>query len=121
MSTPMNHRELREQAELLRMLAHPTRLAILRELAQGPRCVSDIQELVDVAQSNTSQHLTALRRHEIVDYHESGTMRCYYVARPKLVTQLVKLLDGDFPVVHPGAAQVKRAAANRGRGQASAT
>lgn len=110
----MHHRKLREQAELLRLLAHPTRLAILRELAHGPCCVSDIQELMDVAQSNVSQHLAALRRHEIVDYHERGTMRCYYLARPKLVTQLMKLLDGDFPAVHPSVEQVKRAAAKRG-------
>ncbi len=39
--------DLREKAALLRVLGHPVRLAILLELAAGPKCVTDIQELCD--------------------------------------------------------------------------
>ena len=37
---------LRGKATLLRMLGHPVRLAIVSELAAGPKCVTDIQELL---------------------------------------------------------------------------
>jgi DNA-binding transcriptional ArsR family regulator len=36
---------LRRKAELLRILGHPTRIAIVQKLAKGPKCVTDIQEL----------------------------------------------------------------------------
>ena len=39
---------LREKAQLLRLLGHRTRLAIIGRLAKGPKCVTDIQELLDV-------------------------------------------------------------------------
>lgn len=109
----LDRRGLRSAAELLRTLAHPTRLAILRELARGPKCVTDIRELVEVAQANVSQHLSALRREEIVDYHEQGKLRCYYIARPTLVKRLFGLLDGDHPPVWQTAEQVRRASLRR--------
>ncbi len=106
-------RDLRDAAELLRILAHPTRLAILRELARAPKCVTDIRDLVEVAQANVSQHLGALRRNRIVDYHECGKLRCYYISRPRLVRRLLALLDGDYPVVWQTPKQVQRGAAKR--------
>jgi DNA-binding transcriptional ArsR family regulator len=82
---------LKEKAELLRLLGHPTRLAIVRRLAKGPCCVSDIQELLGVPQANISQHLTALRSKRVVDYHEDGKLRCYYVTRPTLATLVLRV------------------------------
>ncbi len=105
--------DLREKAALLRVLGHPVRLAILRELAAGPKCVTDIQELLDMRQANVSQHLTALRHERVVDYHEDGKLRCYYVARPGLVKALRLLIENDFPVVVRSKATVRRAAQRR--------
>jgi ArsR family transcriptional regulator len=98
---------------MLRVLAHPTRLAILRELAHAPKCVTDIQDLLEVAQANVSQHLGALRRNRIVDYHECGKLRCYYISRPHLVRHLLAFLDGDYPIVWQTPQQVQRGAAQR--------
>jgi ArsR family transcriptional regulator len=100
-------------AELLRVLAHPIRIALLEQLAGGPRCVSDIQDLLEIRQPNVSQHLAALRREGIVDYHEDGKMRCYYVARPDLVRALLRFLRGDYPVVECSPAAVRRRARQR--------
>ena len=50
----MNDLDLRRKAELLRALAHPARLAILRELARGARCAGDIQGLLKVCLLYTS-------------------------------------------------------------------
>ncbi len=99
--------DLRQKAELLRQLAHPTRLTILEELARGARCVTDIQDLLDIPQSNVSQHLTVLRQARIVDFHEDGQLRCYYLLRPSLVQAVLHLLSGEYPITRRGREEVR--------------
>ena len=82
-------------------------------LAAEPKCVTNIQKLVDAPQANVSQHLTALRHERIVDYHEDGKLRCYYVARPGLVNALRRLVESEFPVVNYSKTAVRRAAQRR--------
>jgi len=111
-----NTRRWRETAELLRLLGHPVRLALLEELAKAPKCVTDIQDLLEVRQANVSQHLTVLRQAKIVDYHEDGNQRCYYVLRPGLVRDLMRFAGREYPAKPKTAAQVRRAAeARRGK------
>jgi ArsR family transcriptional regulator, arsenate/arsenite/antimonite-responsive transcriptional repressor len=105
--------DLRAKAALLRVLGHPIRLAIVSELAAGPKCVTDIQELVGVQQANVSQHLTALRHERIVDFHEDGKLRCYYIARPGLARVILRLIQGEFPVVSRSKQAVRRASQRR--------
>ena len=104
-----HQKALRNKAELLRILGHPTRLAIVQKLANGPKCVTDIQELLSVPQANISQHLTVLRSHQIVGYHEDGKLRCYYLTRPTIATLIEDLLTSDFPVVELSAKEVREA------------
>ena len=99
---------LRDCAALLRCLGHPVRLAIVQRLATGPRCVTDIGDLLERPQANVSQHLAALRSHRIVDYYENGKLRCYYLARPQLARLLADLLTGGYGVVRPSREQVRR-------------
>jgi ArsR family transcriptional regulator, arsenate/arsenite/antimonite-responsive transcriptional repressor len=93
--------DLRRSAELLHVLAHPTRLAILDNLKDGPKCVSDINELLDISQPNLSQHLAVLRRERIIDFYEKGKQRCYYITLPSMVQELMLFLAGKYPVVIP--------------------
>ena len=86
-------------AETLKALAHPTRLQIVMELLQGTRCVSDIQELLPASQANISQHLTVLRNAGIVNFAQDGSLRCYFVSRPKLVATILAQLTEDEPVM----------------------
>lgn len=104
----MINQNMRKKAELLRILSHPTRLAIIEELSQGAKCVTDIQDLVNVAQANVSQHLTALRREQIVDFHEDGKLRCYYITRPKLAKSLLSFLSREYPIVIRSPKSVRR-------------
>jgi ArsR family transcriptional regulator, arsenate/arsenite/antimonite-responsive transcriptional repressor len=97
-------------ANLLRLLGHPVRLALLEELSRAPKCVTDIQDLLEVRQANVSQHLAVLREAEIVACHEDGNLRCYYVLRPGLVRDLLQLLGRDHPCKPRNATQVRRAA-----------
>lgn len=109
----MTTSDLRAKAALLRVLGHPVRLAIVSELAAGPKCVTDIQDLLAVQQASVSQHLTALRHERIVDYHEDGKMRCYYIARPSLAAVILRLIRGEFPVVSQSKQVVQRASKRR--------
>lgn len=90
----------------LRAFAHPTRLAILEELSKGPKCVTDLEDLLPVRQANLSQHLALLRYTQLVDFAQDGQTRCYYLARPRLVLNLLAILARDEPQVTKTAEQI---------------
>ena len=87
-----------EWAELLKAIAHPTRLQIVAELLKGTKCVTDIQDILPASQSNISQHLTVLRNAGIVNFAQDGSQRCYFVSRPKLVSAILCQLAAGEPV-----------------------
>lgn len=89
----------RVTAELLKAFSHLTRLAILQELVVGPKCVTDMEELLPARQANISQHLAVLRHAKLVDYAQDGTLRCYYLCRPRLVADMLALIGRDDPVI----------------------
>jgi ArsR family transcriptional regulator, arsenate/arsenite/antimonite-responsive transcriptional repressor len=91
--------EAQPAAELLKAFSHPTRLAILQELVQGPKCVTDIEDLVSARQANISQHLSVLRYAKLVDYAQDGALRCYYLCRPRLVRDMLALVQREEPIV----------------------
>lgn len=94
-------------AELLKAFSHPTRLAILLELVAGPKCVTDMEELLPARQANISQHLAVLRHAKLVDYAQDGTLRCYYLSRPRLVKDLLALVERNDPVVKRTPAEIQ--------------
>lgn len=89
----------RDAAELLKAFSHATRLAILQELIEGPKCVTDMEELLPARQANISQHLAVLRHAKLVDFAQDGALRCYYLCRPQLVRDMLALVGRDDPVV----------------------
>ena len=86
-----------QEAKLLRVVAHPVRLAILEALCQRPHCVKHINSLVAIPQPHLSQHMAALRKENLVACHACGPVRCYYVLRPTLVAGLLRLLRQQHP------------------------
>src|SRR5579863_8435393 len=94
-------------AELLKAFSHPTRLAILVELVAGPKCVTDMEEILPARQANISQHLAVLRHARIVDYAQDGALRCYYLCRPKLVEDMLALVGRGDPVVTRTSKQIQ--------------
>ncbi len=85
--------DFKEKANILKTLAHPTRLMILVELAKGTKCVNDIEELLEVRQPNISQHLAMLRHNGLVDFYQKGKERCYFLTRPGLIRAVIKGLQ----------------------------
>lgn len=87
-----------QRAQLLRVMGHPVRLLILEALAEHSQCVKDLNALVPVSQPHLSQHMTMLRKADLVDCHINGPLRCYYLLRPKLVRNLLRALSQDEPI-----------------------
>ena len=103
----MERFDTQSAAELLKALAHPTRLMILRELIAGPKCVTDMEDLLPARQANISQHLAVLRFTRLVDYAQDGALRCYYLCRPKLVQGLLALVGRGEPLVKRSAQEIR--------------
>jgi ArsR family transcriptional regulator len=113
--------ELELAAELLKAFSHPTRLRILQELLEGPKCVMDMEELLPARQANISQHLAVLRSARLVDFSQEGALRCYYLARPKLVRDLLRLAGRDDPAIKRTAAEIKAEKERKARGWSRAS
>lgn len=93
----MNKRKI----ELLRVIAHPTRIKILSELRNGVKCVSDIEEFLGARQPNISQHLSLLRHYGAVDYFIDGRLRCYFLKDP-IIPDILDILKKDYTGDLPG-------------------
>ena len=93
--------DLISKMEILKLVAHPARIAILEELLNGVKCVSDLQEFLEISQPNISQHLSALRHAEIIDYFIDGRLRCYFLKSPFII-DLLEIVKKDYPEDLPG-------------------
>lgn len=88
-------KSLEQKAELLKAIAHPIRLCIVRGLLQEAGSnVSYIQTCLDMPQSTVSQHLAKLKAYGIVEGNRSGTEVNYYVINED-VKNIVKYLFKD--------------------------
>jgi DNA-binding transcriptional ArsR family regulator len=65
-AAPPADQPLEAASELLRALASPVRLGIVRELASGSRYVHELVAALGVSQPLVSQHLRVLRASRIV-------------------------------------------------------
>lgn len=72
--------EDQELAELAKALAHPARVAILKELAASRSCIcGEIVEVLPLAQSTVSQHLKELLKAGLIRGTVEGTKSCYCI------------------------------------------
>jgi ArsR family transcriptional regulator len=63
---------LETAAGTLRMLAEPTRLHLLWQLAEGPKTVTELTAAAGVPRTVASQHLAKLRLSGLVDTRKNG-------------------------------------------------
>ncbi len=63
----------------LQALSDPTRLAILQNLAERPRAVSDLARGFPISRPAISQHLKVLKTAGLVTDHADGTQRVYQI------------------------------------------
>ena len=70
---------LQIRAEVLKALAHPTRLFILEELAEAPHCVCELTEMVGADISTVSKHLAVLKNAGLVGSEKKGKQVWYHL------------------------------------------
>lgn len=79
-------RQLEELASsMCKALNDPKRLTLLYALRDGPLTVSELSELLESPQSNTSQHLAILRDRGLVVAVRQGNSVCYSLRYPKVL------------------------------------
>ncbi|MGN4718445.1 transcriptional regulator [Bacillus sp. BH2] len=85
----MNINDYERPADILRMLGHPMRLMIVRELiSKGPLNVSELQKLLRVPQSTMSQQLIKLKQFKMVSYERKGNEMYYIVSDEKVIESM---------------------------------
>ncbi|MCM8711075.1 metalloregulator ArsR/SmtB family transcription factor [Clostridium sp. SYSU_GA19001] len=90
-----NYKKYNEVSELLKVLAHPVRLCIVRGLLKKGNCnVTYMQECLDMPQSTVSQHLQKLRAAGIIEGERNGLEINYKVCDDR-VESLIKVLLGE--------------------------
>lgn len=75
----------RLHASVCKGLADPKRLLIIHVLRDGPLSVSELTELLELPQSNVSQHLGILRDKGLVTSRREGQFVYYSLTSAKLV------------------------------------
>lgn len=80
------------QAAVAQAMAHPLRIAILKTLQQGPRCVQEIVQQVGGKQSNISRHLAVLVNAGLLCYEKRG-LHVYYILKRQCVLRFLNCLS----------------------------
>ena len=79
-------------SEILKALAHPSRLEILYRLNKQDVCnVSKIQTNLGLPQSTISQHLKILKNAKILTSTKTGTIVCYKI-KDKEILKIIDVL-----------------------------
>lgn len=79
-----------EASEVFKALGHPARVCILSKLRFSSLNVSQMQECLDISQSNVSQHLNILRNGKIIVGERRGT-EIYYSLADDYVKKIIKM------------------------------
>lgn len=74
--------EYRAQAEIIKALAHPTRLFIVDELSRGERCVCELTDMIGVEMPTVSRHLSQLKSVGILEDEKRGSQVFYRLRVP---------------------------------------
>ncbi|NVM20140.1 MAG: winged helix-turn-helix transcriptional regulator [Candidatus Lokiarchaeota archaeon] len=80
-----------QKSELLKALAHPTRLCIVKGLIEKESNVSNIQEYLELPQSTISQHLFKLKAAGIIKGERKGLEIFYQVINDD-IRKIIKIL-----------------------------
>lgn len=90
--------DLAQIARWFHALADETRLGIVRQLAQGERCVCDLTEALDAAQSRLSFHLKTLKTAGLVSDRREGRW-VYYSINSEVLDAMAEIVGELKPIV----------------------
>ncbi len=79
---PARKMHLEARAQVLKAMAHPTRLLLIEELSVAERCVRDLTDAAGADISTVSKHLTILREAALVVAEKRGNQVFYRLRVP---------------------------------------
>lgn len=81
-----------DTAEILKAIAHPVRLCIVRGLAQSDGCnVTHMQNCLGIPQSTISQHIAKLRSAKIIEGDRNGLEITYHL-KDERIKKIIEVL-----------------------------
>jgi DNA-binding transcriptional ArsR family regulator len=80
----MEERIIELKAEVLKVLAQPTRLKVLELLRKGEKCICEIVPALDGEQSNISRHISLMQKARLVTTRKDGVKVMVKVSDPKI-------------------------------------
>ena len=80
----MEERILELKADILKVLAQPTRLKILELLRNGERCICEIVPAINGEQSNISRHISLMQKSRLVTTRKDGVKVMVKIRDPKI-------------------------------------
>jgi DNA-binding transcriptional ArsR family regulator len=80
------------RAQILKALAHPTRLFIVDQLSYGERCVCELAQMIGADVSTVSKHLAILKGTDIVNDEKRGS-QVYYSLRMPCVLKFFECVE----------------------------
>lgn len=80
------------RAKIVKAMAHPSRLFIIDQLAEGERCVCELTDMIGADKSTVSKHLSVLKEAGIVEDEKRG-LQVYYTLRVPCVTNLFSCIE----------------------------
>lgn len=84
----MNAIQAKARADILKALAHPTRVLMLDALSRGDHCVNDLRILATTSQPTISRHLEKLKKVGIVTERRQGKKVIHHLACPCMMQAL---------------------------------
>lgn len=95
-----------KQAEVVKSIAHPLRIAVIDFLKDGEQCVCDIADFIGAERSNVSRHLSVMVNSGVLDSRKDGLKMIYRLKTPcvlnfiSCVTEvLAEQLRGDLQLL----------------------
>ena len=80
------------RAEVVKAMAHPTRLFIMNKLSEKRYCVNELHEMIGGDLSTISKHLTVLRKAGILIDSKEGT-QVYYALKVPCIMNFMKCIE----------------------------
>jgi len=84
----MNYQAAKARSQVLKALAHPTRVLLVDALRSGEKCVMELLRIADVDGSTMSRHLERLRDAGILESRKEGQRVFYRLASPCVLAAL---------------------------------
>jgi len=81
-------RRMEARANIIKAMAHPTRLFIIEELSKSEQCVCKLTEMIGADISTVSKHLSVLRTAGIIQDDKRGAQVFYQLKTPCILKYL---------------------------------